>query len=56
MRLVAHDASHADHSRRPGGAWNHGTFRNHTEKLYTVFKCMRNQLYTIGSVSYCIHN
>ena len=30
--------------RVPGGAWNHGTFRNHKERLYTVYGCPRRRL------------
>ena len=44
------------HSRvpRPGGKWNHGTFRNHANRLYTGARCMRNRKVPRGSVSICI--
>ena len=32
------------HTLYPGGAWNHGTFRNHKERLYTVYGCPRRRL------------
>ena len=41
---VAFGADAGEPGWGPGGAWNHGTFRNHKERLYTVYRCPRRRL------------